>query len=256
MLKPIQYRLYKGWLWVRAGQNEVWTKARKTNSKRLTPITQSFGQDFIYTGQNTDWKGKWFYKEIIGTLQGHNGIDWEAPTNTCLYATFDGTITEVRDDNYGKSIRLKNNQYEVVFGHLMEQYCMEGDNVTQGQLIGLCDNTGLYTTGSHLHEGVRPTGYDRDNGYYGYIDHKKLIENLEIWEFPYIDGQCLMRTEAQGQFYVYENGDLVYLDSEKQRDKHIPLVDYFIKQRSKGLPKDFIKPITEKQFEKYNYLIR
>jgi chromosome segregation ATPase len=49
-----------------------------------------------------------------------------------------------------------------------------GQEVTEGQQVGLSGNTG-FSTGPHLHWGIFPIPRDRNNGYAGYIDQTSLI---------------------------------------------------------------------------------
>lgn len=248
MILPIKYKLYNNRLWVRYGLEDVWKVVRTTTAKTITPITQTFGVDFMWNlSTHPEWKGRWFYKDILN-IPGHNGIDFEAPTGTRLYAPHDGEITEIWNRD-GRGIRLTGNEYESLFLHLKDWNCNLGDKVKQGDLIGYTDNTGRYTTAPHLHWGVKPI-----NG--GYIDFRGFIEDLDISQLPYKDGQCLMRTKANGEFYVVEDGDLVYKASDKQPNHHIPLVDFFIDKRKVGLPVGFIKEITEEEFNKFINLIK
>ena len=253
---PIKYKLYGNRLYVRFGIEDVWKDAEIVDSsvKVLTPITQPFGNDFIWTDKsNPLWVGKYFYRDILG-IPGHNGIDFTAPSGTRLYAPHDGKITELMtSDGYG--IRLQGKEYQSVFYHLKEFHCSLNQDVKAGDFIALCDNTGRYTTGSHLHWGVRPNNFT-PNAYNGYMDFRGFIEDIDVLRLPYQDGQCLIRTQANGEFYVVENGDLVYYASDKQWDRHIPIIDFFLKQKDKGLPKGFIKPIKEEEFKLYNNLIR
>lgn len=260
MVNPIAYRLYKGWLEIRIGADEHWHQYRKTNSKEVLPITQRFGRDFIYTKkERPEWVGKWFYKEIIGTLKGHNGIDMEAPNGTCLYAPEDGVITEVNTDSYGKSIRLKSKEYEHIFGHLEDFNVSVNQRVKQGQLIGWCDNTGKYTTGSHLHWGVRPVKYDRDNGYAGYIDQYDMLD-FKINMLPYRDGMFLQRTDTvnggNGEVYEIIEGQLQYCDTKTNPaiDKN-HLIHKVLRLLKDGIEPKSITSINEKEFNKYKNLI-
>lgn len=256
MILPIKYKLYRNRLYVRHGVEDVWKEAEVSDysTKILTPITQNFGNDFIWTNNSQPlWIGKWFYKDILG-IPGHNGIDFTAPTGTRLYAPHDGKIVELMaSDGYG--IRLENKEYSSVFYHLKEWHCSLDQEVKKGDFIALCDNTGRYTTGPHLHWGVRPINFT-PNAYKGYMDFRGFIEDLDVQRLPYEDGQCLIRTGDMGQFYVVEDGDLVFYPSDKQADRHIPIVDFFLKQKDKGLPKGFIKPISEEEFNMFKNLIR
>ena len=247
MVKPIKYKLYNGWLWVRWGLDEEWKQAQKVTGKSVSPITQGFGEDFIWSDPNKpQWVGKWFYKDILN-IPGHNGLDWVAPTGTRLYAPHDGKIVELPHQD-SIAIRLLGDGYESLFLHLKEWHCSLNQEVKKGDFLALTDNTGLYTTAPHLHWMVRPIGGQ-------WFDHKSLIDNLEVKMLPYQEGQCLL-VLPDGQFYVVENGELVYYDSEKQPDKHIPLVDFFIKKSRYGLPPNFIRTVEWTEFQNYKDLIK
>lgn len=255
MKLPIKYKLHNDRLWVRWGLDEIWKIVRITKAKRVTPITQAFGKDFVWTSKMKSggkrmiqWEGKWFYKEVIG-VDGHNGIDFEAPSGTRLYAPHDGKITKLTNGD-GKGITLSGKEYKSRFYHLQDFICELNQKVKQGDLIALTDNTGRYTTAPHLHWGVK--GLDGK-----YFNHRGLIEDLDVQKLPYKEGQCLIRTEANGEFYVIENGDLVYYDSDKNpTTREVDIVSYFLKQKNKGLPKGFIKSIKEDEFNIFKNLIK
>jgi murein DD-endopeptidase MepM/ murein hydrolase activator NlpD len=266
--KPIKYRLWKGNLEARSDVDESWEPIFKTKSKQFLPITQRFGKN-----------GVPFYKDL--GLDGHNGIDWKAPIGTCLYAPVQGDIVFVRGDNndgYGECIVILSNifkvddkeyRYAVIEAHLSEEYVNVGDHVLQGDLIGLTGNTGKYTTGPHLHEGFRLLermrsgltehwaapgwGYDNTNGYWGYINHKQFIKDINVKKNTLLEdneGKYLQRTDTQhggaGQVYKVVNGELVFLDSEKNPvTRHTPLVDEAITILNNA---KLNKGITEKQF--------
>lgn len=260
MTLPIQYKLFNGWLWTRTGQNEEWKQIYKTKSSAFTPVTQWFGHDFIYTKDTpVGWKGKYFYKEIIGGLEGHNGIDMKAPTGTCLYAPESGTIIKAQESSSGsKNIYLKAKGRTHYFFHLADFNVAEGDKVKEGQFIGLCDNTGLYTTGSHLHWGIRPANYDVNNGYNGFINFKELVD-FNVIKLPYSEGDLLQRIDkahgGHGEVYVVKDGMLKFLDSQKQPNRHIPLVDHVLKLLHDGIEPNKLKGINEIEFNKYKNLV-
>lgn len=229
ILKPIKYKLSDGYLWVKSGEKQEWVKVRKTNAKIVTPINQRYGKNSVP-----------FYKTL--GMEGHNGIDWEAPTNTCLYSPIDGEVIFVRgdnDDGYGEVIVIlseefdiegKKRRYSVVEGHLKSQFVRAGDKVKRGQFIGLTNNTGKYTTGPHLHEGFRLLfpmemgltkfwygsnwGY-KDNGFKGYINYFKLIDQVDI-KIDNTKNMILVKTESSPHVYLI-SGD---------GKKKIMLIDY------------------------------
>lgn len=256
---PIKYRLYNNKIWVRSGVEDKWAVARVTKAKRVTPITQYFGNNFVvtkYPPGRSDWRGKLFYGEIIKGIIGHSGIDFTAPNGTRLYAPEDMEITKLTTyDGYGVKAKSKTGQH--TFWHLKEFHCSVGQKLKQGDFFALSDNTGKYSTAPHLHWGFKPLNPDKDNGYKGSIDFFKSLENVDVFKLPYKDGQCLIRTGAKGEFYVVENGDLVYYSSDKNPiTREVDIVSYFLKQKNKGLPAGFIKVITEEEFDIFRNLIK
>ena len=103
-------------------------------------------------------------------MQGHNGIDYGLPCGTPVIAAFNGTIYSGFEANgYGNYIFLRDDQgNEAVYGHLSRIQVGSG-RVSEGQQIGLSGTTGN-STGCHLHFGYRPIGYNRNNGFLGYVN--------------------------------------------------------------------------------------
>lgn len=99
-----------------------------------------------------------FYQKM--GLPYHPGVDFRARSATPLYAAHSGTVTRcgVYSDG-GIGIELKHDSgYVTFYYHLMGVQVKVGDLVLAGQQIGLCDNTGKYTTGDHLHFELRIDG--------------------------------------------------------------------------------------------------
>jgi len=128
-------------------------------------VTQKFGNDFK---QN----GRWFYKEIIGGMIGHNGLDVRAAVGDPLYAACDGKITvagsdpsggiELRIETAEKTIDDQKVKLEIVNYHLKACLVSVGTKIQKSQLVGLTGNTGKFTTAPHLHFGIKPVYFDRD----------------------------------------------------------------------------------------------
>jgi len=124
-------------------------------------------------------------------LKGHNGVDYRTKFDDSrlgrreLFSIISGTITQVGDQKkrgYGRYIRMRSNDFEVVYGHLWSAKVKVGDKVSEGQLLGITDNSG-FSTGAHLHLGIRRIKngkiQDYNNGYLGYIDPLGLQLNKE-----------------------------------------------------------------------------
>lgn len=140
-------------------------------------------------------------------MKGHNGLDIAVSRGTAILAPtkgFIGAVANPSDEQvskgYGRDIRLVSHSqgniyYDHVFGHLLKVLVKDGQEVEEGDIIGLVDSTG-FSTGDHLHYGIRMLElngqgakayqtylgkqyaiFDYDNGYFGYIDPAPFFEN-------------------------------------------------------------------------------
>lgn len=99
--------------------------------------------------------------EVFGAKGGHwivahSGIDFEVNTGTPIQAVVTGRIASVSTHPaYGKLVRLvRADHVEVWFCHLSVVAVAPGQQVKQGEVIGLTGDTGN-ATGPHLHIEVR-----------------------------------------------------------------------------------------------------
>lgn len=108
-------------------------------------ITQHFG--------NTEFAASGAYNG-----SGHNGMDFGVAVGTKVMAAQDGVVmgtgnTDIACNkaSYGKWVLIKhNNGLATLYAHLSVIDVSVGQNVAQGERIGLSGNTG-YSTGPHLH---------------------------------------------------------------------------------------------------------
>ena len=111
-----------------------------------------------------------YYKRFRVTQQYkkgiHDGIDLVGIDSKDIHSTINGTVIFAGYENpdniyqgFGKYIKIKkDNSNEVYyFGHLSEIYVSVNQKVKITEVIGKEGNTG-YSTGSHLHYGVRLDG--------------------------------------------------------------------------------------------------
>jgi len=133
-------------------------------------ITQHFGANPI------------MYKQF--GLPGHPGVDFKAAIGTDVFASISGKIKVVVHQNgYGKHIYIKNSKFEIVLGHLDSFSCKNNQTIKEGDIVGRSGNTG-YSTGPHLHFGVREVGLlgiikNKNNGYNGWLDPLLILDDFE-----------------------------------------------------------------------------
>ena len=129
-------------------------------------VTQPFGANYVD-----------FYKKL--GYKGHNGIDFRAKNGCKVYAAHDGIIDWAGEDaGFGIYISIVSSRdgsgIRTRYGHLKEVKVKHNEKVKAGDLIGLADNTGRYTTGDHLHFDLARIYnggiYEGGNGYNGCID--------------------------------------------------------------------------------------
>lgn len=128
----------------------------------------------------------------IGGLAGHNGIDYEAPEGTPVYAVATGEVIHAGPGDLGRFAFLLGNSaggailirhraagFITGYAHLSGYTVAVGDIVQEGDLIGETGATG-YVGGPHLHFEVLPiTGegaLDTANGYLGRVDPALVMD--------------------------------------------------------------------------------
>jgi len=175
-------------------------------------ITQEFGENAVS-----------FYKDM--GMKGHNGIDYgtssghnDGNDKMPCYASHDGwVVSDKSKQSYTKGIFVEIESDELVINgrkakiktvyfHLSEAWVSSNlkgadkwwdrwfkknnNYVKQGQMIGLCGNSGKYTTGPHLHFGLyvywkQENGkYQKDwgNGYHGAVDPQQYFYDANVHE--------------------------------------------------------------------------
>jgi len=108
--------------------------------------------------------------EVFGAKGGHwivahSGIDFEVNNGTPIQAVVTGRIASVSTHPaYGKLVRLvRPDKVEVWFCHLSVVAVVPGQQVRQGEVLGLTGETGN-ATGPHLHIEVRTHRLPTDPG--------------------------------------------------------------------------------------------
>jgi len=86
----------------------------------------------------------------------HTGIDISAPTGTAVHAAADGIVLHAGwNGGYGRCVIIDHgNNYQTWYGHLAQMDVIEGQEIRQGEVLGLVGSSGR-STGSHLHYEVR-----------------------------------------------------------------------------------------------------
>lgn len=127
------------------------------------PVTQAWGVN----PQNYSQFG---YK-------GHNGVDYGLPTGTPVVAPHGGKVIEAvwGDPSYGNYVKIEDTLEGSILAHLKSFSVGVGQNVSEGQQIGLSDTTGN-ATGPHLHWGFYRFPRNRQNGYGGTIDPTPYLQ--------------------------------------------------------------------------------
>jgi len=102
---------------------------------------------------------------ILNRIRAHKGVDYAARIGTPVKTTGDGKIAYMgRKGGYGQVIIIQHGErFETLYAHLsgFNNHLLEGDNVSQGDVIGYVGQTGL-ATGPHLHYEFRVDGIHRN----------------------------------------------------------------------------------------------
>lgn len=91
-------------------------------------------------------------EEVFKNVGYHTGIDVANAYNTPISSATDGVViqAQVLDKYYGNNIIIEKDGVRFRYAHLNQMNVNVGDNIKQGDIIGLMGSTGA-STGSHLH---------------------------------------------------------------------------------------------------------
>jgi hypothetical protein len=167
------------------------------------PITQFFGENYQT------------YHDKLG-LNGHNGIDYGVPVGTEIRAGASGWVREALHDaeGFGWYVKVMHSWGHSVYGHLSKLLVKKGDEVKEGQVLGLSGNSG-WSTGPHLHLGVRVDPYDRNDGWQGYVNPLPLLQHPKTggalavhWIPTHKDGDdyTVFKRWQPASIKIFENG--------------------------------------------------
>jgi murein DD-endopeptidase MepM/ murein hydrolase activator NlpD len=94
-----------------------------------------------------------------GGVRAHAGVDLAAPLGSPVTAALPGRVSRAGwSDGYGLLVVVQHgNGLETRYGHLSSIRVAPGQQVAQGQLVGLVGSTG-HSTGPHLHYEIRRDG--------------------------------------------------------------------------------------------------
>jgi murein DD-endopeptidase MepM/ murein hydrolase activator NlpD len=103
------------------------------------------------------------FHPIFQTWRAHLGVDYAAPQGTPVRNVGLGVVESAGSmGGYGNAVVIKHsNGYSTVYAHLSKLLVKRGQNVNQGQTIGLVGATG-WATGPHLHFEFRVNGKHQD----------------------------------------------------------------------------------------------
>lgn len=100
---------------------------------------------------------------ITRRLRSHEGVDYNVPENTPIYATADGIVESAGErGGYGLMLVLRHPyRFNSAFAHLNKTWVKPGQIVRKGDLVAWTGNSG-FSTGPHLHYEIHYDGEPLD----------------------------------------------------------------------------------------------
>lgn len=98
------------------------------------------------------------YNQTMGDYRAHTGVDFEADKGENIIAMSDGVVDSIyTDDMYGNVIKITNGNFSIYYCGVSDtMYCVEGANVSRGDIIGKVDDMPCEKDdGMHLHVEVK-----------------------------------------------------------------------------------------------------
>lgn len=161
-------------------------------ASKLIPEDSGFVRP-MYSGYVTSEFSKSRIHPVTKIAEGHAAIDVSNSnkSNTLIYAVANGKVANVFSDKYGGNQvvvhhKIKRNgvikYYSSTYVHLASVYVRTGDVVFRNTAIGKMGNTGMYTTGSHLHlaisTGLRYKDYVSYSDYVAHSFNPRIVINF------------------------------------------------------------------------------
>jgi murein DD-endopeptidase MepM/ murein hydrolase activator NlpD len=126
------------------------SRSSDRGSDNPSVIFQSGGYPLPYAVPVTSDYG-WRMNPVTTIWSFHSGIDLGAPFGTPVLAANTGRVEFAGwGDGYGNLVELDHGSTGTRYAHLEAIYVYQGQNVAQGQQIGIVGSTGR-STGPHLH---------------------------------------------------------------------------------------------------------
>ena len=195
-------------------------------------VTQYFGK--------TKFAQKSTFYTSLG-LDGHNGVDFYAKIGMPVKACHSGIVTWAGTDGGGGiSVTLasttKGLGYKTIYYHLSVAKVKNGDRVNTGDIIGLAGNSGKYTTGPHLHLGLKwmrdGVTINYNNGYKGAINPSQYMPNN--WDKPNAYHRYYRKGSLLAEVLVRFKNPWLHRQLKKRNKLHLVYDNIFINKITYG----------------------
>ncbi len=142
--------------------DEIEAKLRETFDPTLLPVRRAGVLAYpVANPRVTQGYGQTPDAMRLYKSKTHNGVDYGVGVGTPVYATEDGVVRAVDNNDvgtlkwqkyqYGKYVLIDHpNSLSTLYAHLSRQVVSPGQEVKRGDVIGYSGNTG-YSTGPHVH---------------------------------------------------------------------------------------------------------
>lgn len=128
------------------------------------------------------------YHPILGIWRLHEGLDFNAPKGTKIFATANGKVKKCYvSKTFGNCVIIDHGYgYETYYAHLQKFNVKQGKQVKRGDVIGYMGSSGL-SSGVHLHYEVHLNGVEVNPVNYFYNDltpdeYQQIIEIADSFE--------------------------------------------------------------------------
>lgn len=146
---------------------------------------------------------------VKGSTKYHPGIDIANIEGTELYASADGFMSvPPYHQGYGNRIYILHSDNKMsYYSHVLKIIVGHETTVKKGQLIGRMGNTGTYTTGNHLHFGMKDFESNHSNWinplyYIGMPEDQENIDIKDEWVEELSSGLWINKSARRQKEYV------------------------------------------------------